>query len=98
MLGIFKDLISQAAMPPVSLSTGNKDHKVKVPKFRLLSRRKLVVKVQTELAEANSVAEEALSSMPTVKAHAAEDSAFAAYHSRLRTFYTLQVSAWNATH
>ena len=36
-------------------------------------------KVQTELAEANSVAEEALSSMTTVKAHAAEDSTLAAY-------------------
>jgi ATP-binding cassette subfamily B (MDR/TAP) protein 9 len=53
--------------------------------------RKLSKKVQTELAEANSVAEEVLSSMTTVKAHAAEDSALAAYCFRLKKFYTLQV-------
>lgn len=54
--------------------------------------RKLSKKVQTELAEANSVAEEALSSMTTVKAHAAEDSTQAAYAAKLRRFYTLQRS------
>ena len=48
------------------------------------------VQVQTELAEANSVAEEALSSMTTVKAHAAEDSTMAAYAAKLTRFYHLQ--------
>ena len=38
------------------------------------------------------MAEEVLSSMSTVKAHAAEDSAHAAYCYRLKKFYTLQVS------
>ncbi|PRW60050.1 ATP-binding cassette sub-family B member 9 [Chlorella sorokiniana] len=52
--------------------------------------RRLSKKVQTELAEANSVAEEALSSMTTVKAHAAEDSTMAAYAARLLRFYHLQ--------
>lgn len=47
--------------------------------------------MQKELAEANSVAEEALSSMTTVRAHAAENSATAAYGDCLRKFYTLQV-------
>lgn len=47
--------------------------------------------MQSELAEANSVAEEALSSMSTVRAFAAEDSARAAYQHRLCGFYTLQV-------
>ena len=54
--------------------------------------RKLAKKVQTELAEANSVAEEVLASMTTVKAHAAEDSAHAAYCFRLKKFYSLQVT------
>jgi ABC-type multidrug transport system fused ATPase/permease subunit len=40
--------------------------------------RRMSKKVQTELAEANSVAEEALSTMTTVKAHAAEDSTMTA--------------------
>ena len=48
--------------------------------------------MQTELAEGDGVAEEVLSSMSTVKAHAAEDSAHAAYCYRLKKFYTLQVS------
>ena len=52
--------------------------------------RRMSKKVQTELAEANSVAEEALSSMTTVKAHAAEDSTLAAYAAKLRRFYVLQ--------
>lgn len=47
--------------------------------------------MQKELADANSVAEEVLSSMTTVRAHAAENSACAAYRSCLRKFYTLQV-------
>jgi len=39
--------------------------------------------VQSELAAANSVADEVLSSMTTVKAHAAQDSALAAYANKL---------------
>lgn len=53
--------------------------------------RKLAKKVQTELAEANSVAEEVITSMPTVKAHAAELSASASYSARLAKFFKLQV-------
>ncbi len=53
--------------------------------------RELAKAVQKELADANSVAEEALSSMTTVRAHAAENSAKAAYQECLRKFYTLQV-------
>lgn len=52
--------------------------------------RRMSKKVQTELAEANSVAEEALSSMTTVKAHAAEDSTLVAYAAKLHRFYVLQ--------
>eukprot|EP00887_Chlorella_sp_A99_P006350 scaffold3.g6350.t1 len=52
--------------------------------------RKMSKRVQTELAEANSVAEEALSSMTTVKAHAAEASTEAAYAGKLLRFYHLQ--------
>lgn len=47
--------------------------------------------MQTELANANSVADEVLSSMTTVRAHAADDSAKAAYHAKLLKFYSLQV-------
>ncbi len=47
--------------------------------------------MQNELAEANTVAEESLSSMATVRSHAAEDSARAAYQHRLRLFYRLCV-------
>jgi len=43
----------------------------------------LAKSVQSELAAANSVADEVLSSMTTVKAHAAQDSAFAAYSQKL---------------
>ena len=46
--------------------------------------------VQTELAEANSVADEALSTMATIKAHGAEASVEAAYASKLAAFYRLQ--------
>lgn len=54
--------------------------------------RELAKAVQKELADANTVAEESLSSMTTVRAHAAEDSARAAYQACLKKFYTLQVS------
>ena len=53
--------------------------------------RELAKAVQSELAEANTVAEEALSAMATVRSHAAEDSARAAYGHRLRLFYRLCV-------
>ena len=53
--------------------------------------RELAKAVQTELAGANAVAEEALSSMVTVRSHAAEDSTRAAYAQCLRAFYMLQV-------
>ena len=46
--------------------------------------------MQTELANANSVAEEALSLIATVKAHAAEASNRHAYQQRLRAFSALQ--------
>lgn len=59
--------------------------------------RKLSKAVQTELAGANSVAEEVLSTMTTVKSHAAEKSALAAYSYRLKLFYTLQASATSTT-
>ena len=57
---------------------------------RLWIGRELSKAVQTELANANSVAEEALSSMATVKAHAAETSTRHAYQQRLRAFGVLQ--------
>lgn len=53
--------------------------------------RELAKAVQTELAGANGVAEEALSSMVTVRSHAAEESTRAAYAQCLRAFYMLQV-------
>ena len=53
--------------------------------------RELAKAVQSELAEANAVAEEALSSMATVRSHSAEGSTRAAYQQRLRAFYSLQV-------
>lgn len=52
----------------------------------------LAKQVQTQLAQANSVADEALASMTTVRAHAADDSARAAYAVKLAKFYSLQVS------
>ncbi|KAL3138200.1 hypothetical protein ABBQ38_005424 [Trebouxia sp. C0009 RCD-2024] len=52
--------------------------------------RMLAKQVQTELAQANSVADEALATMTTVRAHAADDSARAAYAVKLAKFYTLQ--------
>lgn len=53
--------------------------------------RKLGKKVQTELAGANAVADEALTNIATVRAHAAEDSARAGYAAKLQDFYGLQV-------
>lgn len=61
-------------------------------------RRKLAKQVQSELAEANSVAEEVLSSMTTVKAHAAEQSANAAYRQRLGKFYSQMVEHAQSSH
>ncbi len=55
--------------------------------------RKMSKKVQSELAAANSVAEEALGTMSTVKAHAAEGSTAAAYAEKLSKFYSLQMKA-----
>jgi ATP-binding cassette, subfamily B (MDR/TAP), member 9 len=52
--------------------------------------RRLSKKVQAELAGANAVAEEAIGTMTTVKAHAAEGSVEAAYTSKLGAFYILQ--------
>lgn len=46
--------------------------------------------MQAALADANAVAEETLSAMPTVRAHAAQDSARAAYSAKLDVFYVLQ--------
>ncbi len=67
-----------------------------VPKIPQSSRihRELAKAVQNELAEANTVAEESLSSMATVRSHAAEDSARAAYQHRLNLFYRLCVIAF----
>ena len=59
---------------------------------RVITCRELAKAVQNELAEANTVAEEVLSSMATVRSHAAEDSARAAYQHRLHLFYKLCVS------
>ena len=53
--------------------------------------RKLSKKVQEVLAEANVVADECLSTMTTVKAHAAEASAEHDYGERLRAFTHLQL-------
>lgn len=52
--------------------------------------------MQNELAEANTVADESLSSMSTVRSHAAEDSARAAYQHRLQLFYKLCVSCFTS--
>ncbi|KAG2435284.1 hypothetical protein HXX76_007360 [Chlamydomonas incerta] len=53
---------------------------------------RLSKRVQAELAAANGVAEEVLSTMTTVKAHAAQDSAEVAYAAKLADFYKLQVA------
>lgn len=55
--------------------------------------RKLGKKVQTELAGANAVADEALTNIATVRAHAAEDSARAGYAAKLQDFYGLQLKS-----
>jgi len=52
--------------------------------------RQLQVDIQSALAEANTVAEEMLSSMTTVKAHAAEGSANDSYVGQLQEVYKLQ--------
>jgi ABC-type multidrug transport system fused ATPase/permease subunit len=52
--------------------------------------RRLSKKVQAALAGANAVAEETLSAMATVRAHAAQDGARAAYSAKLDVFYGLQ--------
>jgi len=52
---------------------------------------KLSKVVQTSLAEANSMAEEVLSSMTTVKAHAAQYSAEKDYSDKLQSYYSLQM-------
>ncbi|KAG2446750.1 hypothetical protein HYH02_008311 [Chlamydomonas schloesseri] len=52
---------------------------------------RLSKRVQAELAAANGVAEEVLSTMTTVKAHAAQDSAEVAYAAKLADFYKLQM-------
>ncbi|GLI59706.1 hypothetical protein VaNZ11_001651, partial [Volvox africanus] len=52
---------------------------------------KLSKRVQAELATANAVADEVLSTMTTVKAHAIQDSAEAAYAAKLKDFYKLQL-------
>ncbi|DBA78719.1 TPA: hypothetical protein ACH3X1_008631 [Trebouxia sp. C0004] len=52
--------------------------------------RMLAKQVQTELAQANGVADEVLATMTTVRAHAADDSAKAAYAVKLAKFYVLQ--------
>ncbi|KAF5832896.1 hypothetical protein DUNSADRAFT_11046 [Dunaliella salina] len=51
----------------------------------------LAKNVQSELAAANSVADEVISSMTTVKAHAAQDSANAAYANKLERFFSLLI-------
>jgi ATP-binding cassette, subfamily B (MDR/TAP), member 9 len=53
--------------------------------------RNLSKKVQSRLAEANSVADECLSGITVLKSHAAEGSACAAYESKLKEFYNIQV-------
>ena len=53
--------------------------------------RKISNKLQSALAEVNSTAEEVLSSMTTVKAHAAEASSHAFYCAKLKKYYKLQV-------
>lgn len=58
----------------------------------------LAKQVQTELAQANSVADEVLATMTTVRAHAADDSAKAAYGVKLAKFYILQVCMPLPTH
>ncbi|GIL53327.1 hypothetical protein Vafri_8954 [Volvox africanus] len=52
---------------------------------------KLSKRVQAELATANAVADEVLSTMTTVKAHAIQDSAEATYAAKLTDFYKLQL-------
>lgn len=53
--------------------------------------RKLSKGAQTAIADANGVADEALSTMTTIKAHAAQDSAFADYGDKLVHYYGILV-------
>ncbi|GAX81286.1 hypothetical protein CEUSTIGMA_g8718.t1 [Chlamydomonas eustigma] len=53
--------------------------------------QKLSKELRTELAEANAVAEEVLSAMSTVKAHAAQDSSEAAYHTKLESYSKVMI-------
>ncbi|KAI8108318.1 hypothetical protein M9434_006345 [Picochlorum sp. BPE23] len=53
--------------------------------------RRMSKTVQARLAEANSVADESLSSISIVKSHAAEGSTESAYETKLREFYFIQV-------
>jgi ABC-type multidrug transport system fused ATPase/permease subunit len=55
--------------------------------------KKLAEHMQTALASANVVAEEALSSVPTVRAHAAETGLIQQYSAELLKFYHLTVKA-----
>lgn len=53
--------------------------------------RKMSKKVQSKLAEANSVADECLSAISVVKSHAAETSTRANYRQKLEDFYHIQL-------
>ena len=56
------------------------------------AHRRISKRTQKMLADANCVAEETLSTMTTVKAHAAQDSAKAGYGALLHRFYLAQVN------
>lgn len=56
--------------------------------------RTISKKTQKHLADANSVAEETLSTMTNVLAHAAQDSSKAAYGALLRSFYHAQAGRY----
>ena len=64
----------------------------------LAAFRELSEQVQTELANANCVADEVLSNTATVRAHAAQESAKAAYHANLLNFYSLHVDCSAGSH
>ena len=62
--------------------------------------RRMTKSAQSELALANSTAEEVLSSVPTVRAHAAAGAASAAYSRRLASFMAIQTreARWYAVY
>ena len=62
--------------------------------------RRMTKSAQSELALANSTAEEVLSSVPTVRAHAAAGAASAAYSRRLTAFMAIQTreARWYAVY